>query len=203
MKITFIILGFILLLFIIIQVYITMSTNNTETQAYKVIKVEEAFEIRYYPATLMAKMNSDSKSYRDLGNTGFAKLAKFIFGGNSEKKQIAMTAPVHMEIGDSISTMAFVMPAVYSINNLPKPTNPAIQIQTVAPEFVAAIRFGGFATTKNIATHQAILEKALEAKGIMYHGNFRLLGYNPPYQIFGRRNEIIVAVNENDFIGAN
>lgn len=180
-----------------------MSTNNTETQAYKVIKVEEAFEIRYYPATLMAKMNSDSKSYRDLGNTGFAKLAKFIFGGNSEKKQIAMTAPVHMEIGDSISTMAFVMPAVYSINNLPKPTNPAIQIQTVAPEFVAAVRFGGFATTKNIATHQAILEKALEAKGIMYHGNFRLLGYNPPYQIFGRRNEIIVAVNENDFIGAN
>ncbi|MEI6312651.1 MAG: heme-binding protein [Bacteroidota bacterium] len=177
-----------------------MSTNKTETQAYKVIKVEDTYEIRYYPATLMAKINSHSKSYRDLGNSGFGTLAKFIFGGNSEKKQISMTAPVHMEIGDSVSTMAFVMPSTYTMSNLPSPNNAAVQIQTSAAEYVAVIQFGGFATSKSIQKHTAILQEALNAKGIMYHGNFRLLGYNPPYQIFGRRNEIIVAVNESDFI---
>jgi hypothetical protein len=32
-------------------------------------------------------------------------------------------------------------------------------------------------------------------KGISYYGNFRFLGYNPPYQFIGRRNEIIMSVN--------
>ena len=91
-------------LFILFQIYTIMSINKTETQAYKVIKVEEKFEIRYYPAATMAMISSTSKSYRDLGSSGFGKLAKYIFGGNSEKKQIAMTSPVHMNINDTKTT---------------------------------------------------------------------------------------------------
>ena len=110
MKKILIIVGILIVLFLIFQIYITMSTNKTETQAYKVIQKEKEFEIRYYPAAVMAKISSNSKSYKDLGSSGFRKLAQYIFGGNSEQKQIAMTSPVHMDIGDSVSTMAFVMP---------------------------------------------------------------------------------------------
>jgi len=35
----------------------------------------------------------------------------------------------------------------------------------------------------------------LQASKISYHGHFRFLGYNPPFQLFGRKNEIIVSVD--------
>jgi hypothetical protein len=171
-----------------------MSINKTETQAYKLIRVEDNFEIRYYPEATMAMIYSTSKSYRELGSSGFGKLAKYIFGGNNEKKHIAMTSPVHMDINDANSTMAFVLPSAYNNSNLPKPNDPSISIVTSSPEYVAAIQFGGFASTESINKHRLLLEKSLQEKGILYHGNFRFLGYNPPYQLFGRKNEVIVAL---------
>ncbi len=176
-----------------------MATTKTETQTYKLIRVENLFEIRYYPAAIMAKISSTLTSYRDLGYSGFGKLAKYIFGGNSENKKIAMTSPVHMDIGGSKSTMAFVMPAHFKKDELPKPNNAEIIIETSAPECVAAIQFGGFANTARINKYKAILENTLKEKGLSYYGNFRYLGYNPPYQLFGRRNEVIVALNAENF----
>jgi hypothetical protein len=194
----FIIIAIILVaIFIIFQIYATMSISKTETQAYNVIKVEENFEIRYYPAATMAMISSSATSYKDLGSSGFSKLAKYIFGGNSEKKQIAMTSPVHMDIGDSSSTMAFVLPSVYNETNLPKPNDSSIAIKIAEPEYVAVVKFGGFANDASIRKHKMLLEAALQAKGISYYGNFRFLGYNPPFQFFDRRNEVIIAINEN------
>lgn len=175
-----------------------MSINKTETQAYEVIRDEKDFEIRYYPSATLAMIASNATSYRDLGYSGFSKLAKYIFGGNSEKKQIAMTSPVHMDIGDSSSTMSFVMPSNYHHSNLPTPNNSEIQVKTALPEYVAAIQFGGFASNSRINKYKAILEKSLKEKGLTYYGNFRFLGYNPPFQLFGRRNEVIVALNESE-----
>lgn len=182
-------------IFIVFQIYATMSTKKTETQAYKLIRVEPNFEIRYYPAATMAMISSTATSYRDLGSSGFGKLAKYIFGGNSENKQIAMTSPVHMDISDTGSKMAFVLPSAYNIANLPKPNDTGISIITSAPEYVAVIQFGGFASTESINEHRVLLEKSLQEKGLLYHGSFRFLGYNPPYQLFGRRNEVIVALD--------
>jgi hypothetical protein len=34
----------------------------------------------------------------------------------------------------------------------------------------------------------------MKENGITSYGNYRFLGYNPPYQFIGRRNEIIVSV---------
>jgi hypothetical protein len=197
MKVFIIIAVIMVVLFIISQIYFTMFINKTETQAYNVIKVEENIEIRYYPAATMALISSTATSYRDLGSSGFSKLAKFIFGGNSEKKQIAMTSPVHMEIGDSNATMAFVLPSQYNETNLPKPNDSSISIKTTEPEYVAVIKFGGFANNESIQKQKLLLEQTLKSKGLTYYGNFRFLGYNPPYQLIGRRNEVIVAINEN------
>ena len=174
-----------------------MATEKTETQPYKVIKVEKDFEIRYYPATTMAMITSSAKNYKELSNSGFTMLAGYIFGGNKEKTQIGMTSPVHMDIEVGGSTMGFVMPTNYTIDNLPAPNNSDVTIKTIPEEYVAAIRFGGFASNESITKHKVILEKALKENGLSYFGNFRYLGYNPPFQLFGRRNEVIVALNYN------
>ena len=82
MKTALIIVVIIIVLFIIFQIYTSMATAKSETQAYKVIKVEEAFEIRFYPSTTMATIESSAKTYKELGSSGFTKLAAYIFGGN-------------------------------------------------------------------------------------------------------------------------
>jgi len=171
-----------------------MAIKKTETQAYKVIRKEKEFEIRFYPSATMAVITSSAKTYKELGSSGFTKLATYIFGGNKDKKQIAMTSPVHMDISDTISSMSFVMPANYTKDNLPLPNNSEVAIQTSPDEYVAAITFGGFASNENIQKHISILGKSLNENNLPYDGNFRYLGYNPPYQLFGRRNEIIVAL---------
>lgn len=168
---------------------------KTETQPYQVIKKEKDFEIRHYPSATMATVSMNAKSYKELSSTGFRKLASFIFGGNQSNKSIAMTSPVRMDINDSGSSMSFVMPAEYTKNNLPKPNDSAINIETTSEEYVAAIHFGGFANDEEIKKYAAKLESELKAKGINYHGNFRFLAYNAPYQLVDRRNEIIVSVD--------
>jgi len=199
MKKFIIIIIIVILLIVVSQIYITISTNKSETQTFNLIRVEDDFEIRQYPSTMTAKVTSTTKSYQDLGYSGFRKLADYIFGGNEDKMKIAMTSPVHMEIGDSLSSMSFIMPSTFSREDLPRPDNQDITIEMSKPEIVAVLEFGGFANKENINKYRSILEKLLIDKGISYYGNFKLLGYNPPFQLFGRRNEVIVALNPQDF----
>jgi SOUL heme-binding protein len=195
MKTFLIILSSLAVLFIIFQAYTTMATNKSEEQPYKVIRTEKDFEIRFYPSVTMATITSSAKSYKELGSSGFNKLAGYIFGGNDAKKQIAMTSPVHMDINDSISSMSFVMPSAYNADNLPKPNDATVNINKTPDEYVAAIKFSGFASDSDIKNQTEMLKNALKTAGISYYGSFRYLGYNPPYQLVGRRNEVIINVN--------
>lgn len=198
MKILLIVIGTVAVLFTVFQFYTAMAATKSETQPYKVIRKEKEFEIRFYPSATMAIISSSARTYKELGNSGFTKLAGYIFGGNKENKKIAMTSPVHMEIGDSNASMSFVMPVNYNKDNLPLPNNSEVTILTTSDEYVAAISFGGFVSNDNIKKHTEILKNALKAYHVSYYGYFRYLGYNPPYQLFNRRNEVIVSVNEKD-----
>ena len=172
-----------------------MAIAKTETQPYRALLSKDNFEIRFYPAVTMATITSSAKSYKELGNSGFRKLAGYIFGGNEGGQKISMTTPVHMDINDTASTMSFVMPSTYNPQNLTKPDNQEVIIKTVPDEYVAAIKFGGYANDEDISKNTEKLKKALNENDITFYGNFRFLGYNSPFRLLGRRNEIIVSVN--------
>ncbi len=193
MKIMLIVLSVFTGLVLISQIYFIMA--KTETQPYRILKTEKDFEIRLYPPATMASISMNAKTYKELSSKGFRKLASYIFGGNNDKKSIAMTSPVHMDINDAQSSMSFVMPANYSKDNLPTPNDSSIIIKTSAEEYVAVIQFGGYASDEDMKTYASKLEKALQENKISYYGHFRFLGYNAPYQFLGRRNEIIVSVH--------
>jgi hypothetical protein len=193
---TFIVIAAIAIFIVIIfQSYTLMSANKTEEQKYNVIFKDKDFEIRFYPSATLATTNSGAKTYKDLSGPGFRKLAGYIFGGNETGTNISMTAPVHMNINDSASSMSFVMPSSYQEENLPKPNDPNVFIQKTADEYVAVIRFGGYASDKDLIFYSNKLRGILAEKGITSYGNARFLGYNPPFQFVDRRNEIIISVN--------
>ncbi len=193
MKVYFsIILVLIMVAFI---AYKAFAKTNVEEQPYQVIKVYDSFEVRFYPSATIASINSNAKTYKDLGSSGFRKLANYIFGGNNENKNIAMTAPVYMDINDTQSTMSFVMPKNYSSKNLPNPNDSTITIKETESVYVAVIKFSGFASDSKIKEYTEKLKKQLLEKQISYYGNFSYLGYNPPFQLVNRRNEILVNIN--------
>ena len=194
MKIFLVILTVVILLTILLQSFISVSTNKTEEQKYSIIQKYKDFEIRFYPSATIATINSNAKTYRDLSGPGFRKLAGYIFGGNESSTKISMTSPVQMDINDSVSKMSFIMPSAYTKENLPKPNDPNVQIKNTADEYVAAIDFGGFASDKDIKFYSEKLQNLLKENAIQSVGNYRFLGYNPPFQFIGRRNEIIVSV---------
>lgn len=173
----------------------TIMASSIEKQKYRLVQSEKEFEIRYYPPAMLATVYSSANSYRQISTPGFRTLAGFIFGDNESNTKIAMTAPVHMDINDSTSSMSFVMPSKFAEQSLPRPSDSRVKLEKSQAEYVAVLRFGGYANDEKIARYSQKLRTALEKKGITYSGNFRFLGYNPPYQFIGRKNEIIVSVD--------
>ncbi|MEY3152448.1 MAG: hypothetical protein RLZZ49_613 [Bacteroidota bacterium] len=186
------------IVFIAFQSFMSISNSNIERQKYRVVKAEKGFELRYYPPATFATVKSSAKSYRELSSSGFRKIAGYIFGGNESSTKIAMTSPVHMDINEKESSMSFVMPSKYDLESLPKPNDAKVEIHETPGEYLAAIEFGGFANDASIRKHADELKQLLNGKGIKTIGNFRYLGYNPPYQIIARKNEIVVAVEWNE-----
>jgi len=180
---------------LLLQSSLIMSANKTEEQKYSLVRQYKDFEIRFYPSATIATITSDAKTYRDLSGPGFQKLAGYIFGGNESDTKISMTAPVQMDINDTVSTMSFVMPSAYTKENLPKPNDPNVKIKNTADEYVAVIRFSGYASDEDLKFYSEKLQSLLKENGIISSGNYRFLGYNSPYQFIGRRNEVIVAVD--------
>ena len=179
-----------------LQSFTTMAFGETEKQKYTVVRQEKEFEIRFYPSAILATVYSDAKTYRELAYPGFSKLAGYIFGGNETDTKISMTSPVHMDMNEA--SMSFVMPSAWTEESLPAPDDPAVKLERTDDVYVAAIRFGGYASDRDIVKYSEKLKSLLREKGIGWYGNFRYLGYNPPFQPFGRRNEIIVNVKWKD-----
>lgn len=167
--------------------------NNNES--YTVMETNDDFEIREYKTAVVARVDLGSGDYSSVSSQGFRKLANYIFGGNKESEQIAMTSPVMMELGESAS-MSFFMPAEYELEGLPQPNSGEVLLEEMKPLRVAVIKFGGWANQKKIDQHQEKLVALLDEEEIEHTGKFYFLGYNSPYETTNRLNEVIVELKD-------
>ena len=191
MKILLILLGVILLAFIIIQLFAMSGQRNIESYPYVVNKKYDGFEIRTYEASLFTSVQLPGNKYKDASSKGFSILAGYIFGGNEKNEKIAMTSPVAMSLGDSM-TMMFLVPKKFKKETLPLPNQSQIKFREEPAKTVAAITFSGWADDEKIERYKQKLKLALDTERITYTNRFYFLGYNPPFEVLNRKNEIIV-----------
>lgn len=170
---------------------------ETPQQPYRVLGRKGDVEFRYYPSALMASVSSADPTYKGSSGQNFRQLAGYIFGRNQRNESIAMTAPVHMEMQSTQTVMRFVLPSGYTLANVPKPQSEAVSIQQAPAEYVAVIRFGGWASDEKIQEKIKELNQLLKAQGVQHLHNFRFLGYNAPWDFFSRRNEVIVGIAQD------
>ena len=192
MKTFLIILGLIFVLFLGSQIYLYRSSNRIEGYKYSIIKTYKDFEIRIYEASLFTSVKINTDNYKQASSKGFSILGGYIFGKNENKEQIPMTSPVAMTLEKKEMTMLFLVPERFTKENLPKPENTKIEFIEMPEKKMAAVTFSGWASDKKIEKYKLLLIKLLDEKGIKYANKFSVLGYNPPYEILFRRNEIIV-----------
>lgn len=191
MKFFFIVLGIVLLIFIITQIFAMSSQRNIEMYPYTVETEYDDFEIRNYEASLFTSVTLSPDNYKNASGKGFRVLANYIFGGNDRNEKIAMTSPVAMSLEDSM-TMMFMVPKKFDKESLPQPNQSQVEFREEPEKTVAAITFGGWADDAKIERYKQKLVTALDAEGIEHSNRFYFLGYNAPYEVFGRRNEVIV-----------
>jgi hypothetical protein len=191
MKLASIILGVIAIAFIAVQVFALKSQKNIETYPYIVEKEYKDFQIRSYEATLFSSVKLSSNNFKEASGKGFSILAGYIFGNNKTNEKIAMTSPVAMTLEDSM-TMLFMVPKKFNKESLPVPNQPQIKFQNEPAKKVAAKEFKGWANDKKINKYKQMLISFLKAEEVKHTNRFYFLGYNAPYEVFNRKNEVIV-----------
>ncbi|NEW78428.1 MAG: heme-binding protein [Gelidibacter sp.] len=196
MKILLIIGASLGIIFIVGQFILLRTTSDIEIYSYKVLKKYDHFEIRKYEEANFSYVTMKTGSYQESSGSGFKSLAGYIFGGNEKKESIAMTSPVVVNLNEPV-TMQFMVPSKYKLDDLPKPNNTDVKFKTEKQKFVATISFGGWSNDKKIKEYTAKLKELLKENQITHFNNFSYFGYNPPFQLLNRRNEIAVEIAIN------
>jgi hypothetical protein len=172
---------------------VSFTSKNIETPDYKVVKTIDEVEIRLYPKMVVAKTNLADNSFDNQGSNGFRTIANYIFGGNEKNQKIAMTAPVVMNMGDS-ATMYFVMPKSYKKEDLPNPNSKNVQLVEETSKYLAVITYGGYSSDTKIEKHRSELEFILKKNNINTKGTYMYMGYNAPWDVINRKNEVAIEV---------
>lgn len=192
-----------LLLWVIISYVIE---QRTEELKYELLESDKEYEIRKYSDYIVAETNVEGE-FVESGNEAFGVLAGYIFGGNEKQESIAMTTPVISDPGSETIAMttpvikdenkyAFVMPAKYTLETLPKPKDSRVIIKKGEPMKVAVLKFSGFFNDKNYDQHKEELKTYLERDGLKY-SRIISAGHSPPWTPFFMKRLEVWAVLQN------
>lgn len=168
---------------------------------------EGDYEIRDYQEAVAAEVTvfGDQKG---AVRKGFRVLARYIFGANTRRQTIAMTAPVAQQPRRETIPMTapvtqipsndawvirFTMPSGSSLDSLPEPNDARVELRTVAAARFAVFRFSGLASPARVAAKSADLIAFAELRHLQTVGPVSLAQYNPPWTLwFLRRNEVMI-----------
>ncbi len=190
-------------------------SSRVEQADYTVVKKMNGYEIREYRAHIVAQTTVQG-SYRESMSKGFRILAEYIFGGNSKKQRLAMTAPVVAQksgetseriamtapvvatsVGDS-QIISFGMPRLYTLETLPTPNDSRVKIVMIPTKRYAVMRFSWYRSDARVKRRQEKLLSALARDGIVTQGSTAYAGYNapltPPWMT---RNEVLTEISSN------
>tara|TARA_Y100001970_G_scaffold291262_1_gene427750 strand:+ start:1367 stop:1978 length:612 start_codon:yes stop_codon:yes gene_type:complete len=183
--------------------------SNVEKPDYKVVQSKQNIEIRQYEPMIIAELEVEGNR-EDAIREGFSVLADYIFGNNTAKKNISMTAPVEQKGNKKISIttpvqqqlkdkswrISFVMPSKFNIDSLPIPNNNRIRLKEVLAKKFVVIEFSGTNSNENIIEHENQLMIYIAANHLKIIGSPKYAFYDAPWTLpILRRNEVMIEIN--------
>ena len=190
---------------------VAKSAMAIEKATYTVLEKEDDFEIRQYNSQIVAETYVEG-DLEDVGNDGFRRLYGYISGDNQKKQSISMTAPVGQEAGsekiamtapvgqekkDNRWRITFLMPAEYSMEALPEPTDTRVKLVLDPGRLMAAVRYSGTWSEDGYEENKAMLEDYIQKRGLIQAGEPVWARYDPPFMPwFLRRNEVLIPIEK-------
>ena len=186
--------------------------SNVEIPDYEVIQSKQNIEIRQYDPMIIAEVEVVANREEAI-REGFRLLADYIFGNNSSKKNISMTAPVEQKGNQKIAMttpvqqqftnkswrISFVMPSKFSMDSLPVPNNNRVHLKEVLAKKFVVIEFSGTNSNANVNEHENQLMSYIDAKKIKTIGSPKYAFYDAPWTLpILRRNEVMIEI-KNEF----
>jgi len=182
---------------------------SIEQTKYAVVSTENEFEIRdYEPHILAESIVVGALDYA--ANAAFYSLFQFISGDNlpcaeleksmpiSQKdmnKRIQMTSPIWLRAGIGNWAVRFMMPASYTLENLPQPMNFRVTLCKVPAQRMATVRYSSFWAEKSYLKNKITLESWIKKVGLTTMGDPIWARYNQPFMPwFWRRNEVLIPI---------
>jgi hypothetical protein len=187
----------------------------TETPKFKILKSSGKCELRSYAKSITASVLVDATEHGSAGSEAFGVLADYIFGNNTSRASIAMTAPVASQqlssekiamtapVSSSQTktgqySVSFTMPSSYSLSSLPKPNSSKVIIASREPYQAVVIKFSGYTSEAKINKKSAELKAWADSINLVANGPISVLRYDAPYKPgFLRHNEISIQVDES------
>lgn len=176
-------------------------SSRVEQANYTIIKTDGPYQIRSYPSMLVAQVTV-SGDQKTAIRSGFKRLANFIFGNNKSADKISMTAPVMQSALDKDQNntqwkVRFVMPAQYTMQSIPKPTQDDVELIELKTTKYAVITFSGNASSRVLTEKWNELQSYLKANQLKSIGLPIYSFFNPPWTLpFLRRNEVMVEIEQ-------
>ncbi len=183
-------------------------SSNIEQVKYTVVKDDGAIELRNYAPHIVAATKISGEQKVAISQ-GFRIIADYIFGNNEAATQVAMTAPVIQHSSKKIAMTApviqqgdgeswkiqFVMPASYTLKNLPKPKNDAVKLVKIPAKYFAVIRFSGISSEESLKLQTEALNNYILAHNLKMIAPPSYAFFNPPWTLpFLRRNEVMIEI---------
>ena len=175
-----------------------------EEPKYTVVRETDTYEVRCYKKRTVAEVTFDTD------NSGFRILFDYIAGANLASKKVEMTVPVTQSVTidmpvpvtqsntDGKMIMRFFLPAEYSMQNAPKPTDKRVRIIDLPEQYFGVISYSGFASESNFEKHHEELRTVLLIDGLVITGPPVKATYNSPFTLpFMRRNEAMYPLEWN------
>ncbi|MCA6289345.1 SOUL family heme-binding protein [Phenylobacterium sp.] len=183
---------------------------GTEQPPYEVLGRIGDAEIRRYAPQIAAETVVEGP-VETARNEGFRRVAGYIFGDNTAKASVAMTAPVvqgrepsggsqsiamtapvvQQPAGAESWSIQFIMPAKYTMATLPQPNDPRVRLVEIPARTFAVVRFSGLGRDDAVARHEKALDAALAGSSWRAVGEPVTWYYDPPWTVpFLRRNEV-------------
>lgn len=140
----------------------------------------------------------NSTDFDTVENDGFDTNFNYISGDNDKNEKIPMTSPVINRSPDLEHwAVSFYAPSNFkTYESVPKSKIVDI-IQTPEDYLVAVVTFGGFAQEADFKEKESQLRAALERDGVKTReGEWGRVwaGYDPPFRLFDRHNEVWVQI---------
>jgi hypothetical protein len=185
-------------------------SSRVEQASYRVVRQTGDYELREYPAHLVAQTTVAGPYDEALGQ-GFRIVAGYIFGGNVKREgvsmtapvtaqsavseRVAMTAPVQAKAEGASYVISFGMPRSQTLETLPMPTDERVKIVEVPAKKFATRRFSWFRTTGRVEKMEEKLLAALSRDHVEVLGAPVYAGYNAPWTPpWLTRHEVMVEV---------